>query len=604
MRLITFGLLSAMVLSIMTSTAWADIADLRQNAERAPQTVHAWDRLGQALAREKRYEEAHAAFQRALQIRPGDKAVSHHIALTYAWSGNYAESIRQYEKLLERYRGDVALRLDYGQTLAWDGKLEQAREQYELVLSMDSSHVDAMRHLGMVLAWAGKYEQALTQLIRAEKIAPDNLALLRNKAEVLTWAGKQGKAAQVLRKIVQLEPQDEESWRTLGRVYQWQGRVDDAQAAFERALAISPRKPGNYIALADLFIANHQHSQAEKVLRNAIRRFPSNNDLSHRLAALKAESGFNWMELGELVEPVMFVILLLGMYIYMRRYHRALGQRGRIWYWVHKTMPVLALVMTGLYVMVLSSSGYRSIALAAYDVLEIMGLLVMLYVFSVLLWLLRFERPTRRQVVLAIGAHPDDIEFGCGATLLRYREEGCDTHGLILTAGESGKQAQDETDRLSEAEKSANTIGLNGLEVSQFPDTGLAKHQASIKDVIEAAVKRIHPDIVFTHTEHDLHSDHKVVFDATREAVRGACTILCYENPNTPQSFKAGYYVDVSNYLDDKIKALSYHKSQSGKAYLDSEVIKSAAAFRGTQARVKYAEAFEVVRILEKPLVE
>lgn len=604
MKLIFIALLLCMAPLALIQAAPADVDSLRRVAERTPGSARAWDRLGQALARERRFEEAHAAFARALQLRPGDKGVRHHVALAYAWSGEYAEAIRRYEKLLERYSSDVELRLDYGQTLAWDGRFVAAREQYELVLSMDPQHVDALRHLGMVLAWSGGYDEALARFAQAEQYAPDNLALLRNKAEVLAWAGNQAEATGVLQKIVELAPQDEESWRRLGRIYQWQGRIGKAQSALERALALAPRKVTNYLALADLFIANHQYGQAERVLRDAIHRFPADQNLSHRLASLQAERGFDWYKLGGYVEPLLFMVLLLGVHRYMRRYRRALGRRGHTWYWVHKTMPWLAIIMLALYVLAVTGSGYRRLALAAYDVLEIMGLLVLLYVFSVMLWLLRFERPARRQVVLAIGAHPDDIEFGCGATLLRYREEGCDTHGLVLTGGERGNDGNGAADRRQEAYASAQVIALSDLQLCDFPDAGLGVHRGAIKDTIEAAVTRIQPDIVFTHTPNDLHSDHKVVFEATREAVRGACTILCYENPNTPPGFNPQYYVDTTGYLEDKITALAYHKSQSGKSYLDPEVVRGAAAFRGTQAKVKYAEAFEVVRVLEKPLLE
>jgi LmbE family N-acetylglucosaminyl deacetylase len=113
-------------------------------------------------------------------------------------------------------------------------------------------------------------------------------------------------------------------------------------------------------------------------------------------------------------------------------------------------------------------------------------------------------------------------------------------------------------------------------------------------------MSELQPDIVFTHTGHDVHTDHKTAFEATREAARGACTILCYENPNTPPEFNPNYYIDIEGYLDDKIAALSLHRSQAGKDYTNPDVVRASASFRGNQARVKYAEAFESVRVLEK----
>jgi LmbE family N-acetylglucosaminyl deacetylase len=87
------------------------------------------------------------------------------------------------------------------------------------------------------------------------------------------------------------------------------------------------------------------------------------------------------------------------------------------------------------------------------------------------------------------------------------------------------------------------------------------------------------------------------VFLATMEAARRVPTILCYENPNTPPDFQPNCYIDVSLYLEYKIKALKCHASQTAsRPYLEEDVVHSLARVRGRQARLRAAEAFEAVR--------
>ncbi|MFQ5586805.1 MAG: PIG-L deacetylase family protein, partial [Thermodesulfobacteriota bacterium] len=95
----------------------------------------------------------------------------------------------------------------------------------------------------------------------------------------------------------------------------------------------------------------------------------------------------------------------------------------------------------------------------------------------------------------------------------------------------------------------------------------------------------------------DIHSDHQAVFKATKEAARH-CSILCYEDVSTPREFVANYFVDISGYIEDKLKLITFHKTQELKTYMDPEVIKGRAAHRGLQCGVTYAEAFSIYRLL------
>ncbi len=102
--------------------------------------------------------------------------------------------------------------------------------------------------------------------------------------------------------------------------------------------------------------------------------------------------------------------------------------------------------------------------------------------------------------------------------------------------------------------------------------------------------------MIFTHSLHDLHQDHRAVHEATLRAARNHDTIFCYESPSVTQEFIPSFFMDVSDYIDVKIESIREHWDQRSKPYVQSERVKGVAVFRGGQAKLRFAEAFEVVR--------
>ena len=599
-RVICFTLLLCISLPL-----WADenttLGQLQQATIDEPNSIKAWDRYGQALARSGRFSEANRAFSTALKIDPADKHTRYHMALAYAWGGDYAEAIRRYERLLKDHADDPAIRLDYGQTLAWNKQFDDARREYQAILNVHPQHTEAMRHLALLTAWETDYQNANQWIEQALQIAPDDARLYITLGEILTWKGDLQDAITAFEKSDRLTANNPDTVLKLAQAYEWLGRSREATDTHKRAITIKGDAVDAYIGLSRIYLQNRQYQLAEDVLRSASAQFPANQQISELVANLATAQKWNIKTVLHFIEPLLFVTVLLTLFAYIRKFgrvvpHHYTGAKALIW-----LLPVFTVVTIAAYGFSLFSGAYYAEAETVGQIVEIINIILLSTFFFVLLWLLRFGRKTRSQTVLAIGAHPDDIEFGCGASLLRLREEGCDTYGLILTAGLAGFASNEDPDlRLQEARASAKRLALNEVFIHDFPDTNLAEHKDRIKQVIEDTVKQLKPDIIFTHNDHDVHSDHRTVHDATREAARGAYTILSYENPNTPPSFKPNYFLDVGGYINDKISALAKHKSQADKTYTAPDVVRSNAGFRGSQAKVQYAEAFECIRVLDK----
>ncbi len=198
--------------------------------------------------------------------------------------------------------------------------------------------------------------------------------------------------------------------------------------------------------------------------------------------------------------------------------------------------------------------------------------------------------------VLAIGAHPDDMEIAAGAALAKMHDAGYQIVGLILSRGERGGNL---SLRPGEALSGASFLGLDDLVLCDFGDTHMAQQAYELTNAIESQIRRLNPDIIFTHSSHDLHQDHQAVYEATmRAARRTRTTILCYESPSVTMDFRPSYFIDVCGYVDVKIQAIREHWDQREKPYMKPDLVRSKLAFRGGEAKVDFAEGFEVARMV------
>ncbi|WP_229071213.1 PIG-L deacetylase family protein [Actinoplanes sp. DH11] len=196
--------------------------------------------------------------------------------------------------------------------------------------------------------------------------------------------------------------------------------------------------------------------------------------------------------------------------------------------------------------------------------------------------------------VLAIGAHPDDIELGCGGTLAAHRAAGDRVTMLVVTGGQNGPGPVD--GRRAEAEAAARNLD-SLLLWGSLQDCAVAADAATVA-LIEQALRETEADVVYVHAPDDSHQDHRAVAAATLSATRHSRRILHYRSPSTTR-FEPTVFVDISAHLSRKIEALACHRSQvESSAMVDPEVVAASARHFGAQARVRFAEAFMPARFV------
>jgi LmbE family N-acetylglucosaminyl deacetylase len=202
--------------------------------------------------------------------------------------------------------------------------------------------------------------------------------------------------------------------------------------------------------------------------------------------------------------------------------------------------------------------------------------------------------------ILAIGAHPDDIELGCGGLLLKASRQGHNIFMYILTRGAA---SGDPIQRTTEQKEAARIIGARASWIDNFEDTKLTLGVDLINH-IEQVIRMTRPDIIYTHPRGDTHHDHRAVAAATYEAARFVPNILSYEMPVT-KDFEPQLYCDISDVIDEKIDLLNAFVSQSDKMFIKSHAIKGLSQYRAMQSRlgaeVTAVEAFEVMQMSLTP---
>ncbi len=194
--------------------------------------------------------------------------------------------------------------------------------------------------------------------------------------------------------------------------------------------------------------------------------------------------------------------------------------------------------------------------------------------------------------VLAIGAHPDDVENGCGGALLRHLDLGHRVVTLVLTQGEEDGSP---SDRTGEVELSARLMGARTI-LADLPATGVTDSEEAIQ-VIERVMHAFEPEIVYTHTPHDLNSDHRGAYRATLIAAREAPTMYCYPTKASGVDFKPEFFVEITEYLERKKEMVSlFQTAETNRPYLKESFVEATAIYWGRFAGFGKVEPLEVVR--------
>lgn len=217
--------------------------------------------------------------------------------------------------------------------------------------------------------------------------------------------------------------------------------------------------------------------------------------------------------------------------------------------------------------------------------------------------------------VLVVAVHADDETLGCGGTLLKHKDQGDEIYWLLLTGptkehpyGFSDEHIKERSNRV---EQIARAYSFDGLEYIGLPTQLM--HSLDLRDIIQKiseVIKRIQPNIIYTMFANDVHSDHRVAFDAVYSCTKSFRypfieKIYMMETLSETEfaltvpakSFIPNVYVDITDYIDRKMEIMQMYPTEVMKDPFPRSLssIKSLARVRGSRAGVMYAEAFQLL---------
>ncbi|HUJ01458.1 MAG TPA: PIG-L deacetylase family protein [Usitatibacter sp.] len=201
------------------------------------------------------------------------------------------------------------------------------------------------------------------------------------------------------------------------------------------------------------------------------------------------------------------------------------------------------------------------------------------------------------KTVVAVGAHPDDLEIGIGGTLAKLRRGGAHVVMVVVSI------PRDYDVRLAEARSGAEILGC---ELKLLVDGG-AKRIEDLKTcelvgLLDGVVREYQPAALLTHSSADFHNDHLLVYNACLPTQRVAYFDFFSYHPTNcrpvPVNFHPRAYVDVTQTIDAKMHAITAHSSQFGGRGLDTEMYREHAHIQGRIIGVPYAEGLDVVRMV------
>lgn len=202
------------------------------------------------------------------------------------------------------------------------------------------------------------------------------------------------------------------------------------------------------------------------------------------------------------------------------------------------------------------------------------------------------------QRVLFLGAHPDDIELGCGA-LLHHIVNQTDVLCVTLSDNQKNPSLKNVVKELYE---SMVVLGVpkEKVVVQEFITRKFPDMRQEVLEYLLELRKEFKPEIVFTHTRQDIHQDHNVVTEEALRAYRGI-TVLGYDVVRSSYGFFPHFLVEVTEEdVEKKLEALSKYGTYHDKYYFDPALLRATMIRHGALAEHPFAEGFDILRIVGK----
>ena len=194
--------------------------------------------------------------------------------------------------------------------------------------------------------------------------------------------------------------------------------------------------------------------------------------------------------------------------------------------------------------------------------------------------------------ILALSPHTDDVELGCGGSIVKWIEKGDKVRVVCFSDA-------DQPNIIEEWQNSLDILGVKNKQLHLFPRRIFNEKRQEILDLLIREQDLYNPDLVLIPSVHDIHQDHQVIAQEGLRAFND-CSIIGYELPWDCKDFKPNMWIELQSYhYLTKTEALRQYKSQEKRGYFGGTFISNWGRFRGGQINRFLAEAFEVYKWIQ-----
>jgi len=194
-----------------------------------------------------------------------------------------------------------------------------------------------------------------------------------------------------------------------------------------------------------------------------------------------------------------------------------------------------------------------------------------------------------------VGAHPDDIETGSAGFLIQSLRKGIDCYVLVFSDCEDRPGNHGIS---KEFEKSMSALSVQQNVLQHIPTTQFPNHHNSIRQCLEKYKEEYRPELIVTLSLNSIHQDHATVARECERVFRYQ-SVISYEDFKSTPRFNPNLYVPLSKEdLQRKVEIAMLYKTQHRRFYFNAENVEALARFRGVVAGVPFAEAYEVIRLI------
>jgi len=196
--------------------------------------------------------------------------------------------------------------------------------------------------------------------------------------------------------------------------------------------------------------------------------------------------------------------------------------------------------------------------------------------------------------VLILGAHPDDVEYGMGGTIHKFRKDFDDVTYMVMSSCLEYPPNRGIDEELRAA---ARLMNIQNLLLLDYPWMEFQSVRGKIRQTLFESNKKLKPDLVFIPSSRDVHQDHEVLSQESFRIFRDV-SVIAYEALRSTLNFTPNLFVGLRKEdLNAKLHLLRAYKTQRKLFYFNPDIVKSLAVIRGAMSKERFAEAFEIMRL-------